>query len=200
MQISTRVGAVQVIPGLPSFDRYPQDRSGAACVQRRKSVLSPSELSTQSEFEPPYRSSPCGNRSCGRPAQQENEFSPLQFLELHLLAMVSQRGVCNNLAILDSSSHSPRDDYECGILGHSASTASRSARASMPIRERTQEQDKSVYRLSTITRTNSALHRFASRRRRLFAKAREAARFPGGLGTCSSSTLGGDFSGDHFYA
>ena len=34
----------------------------------------------------------------------------------------------------------------------------------------------------------------------LFAKAREAARFPGGLGTCSSSTLGGDFSGDHFYA
>ena len=40
------------------------------------------------------------NRSCGRPAQQVNEFSPLQILELHLLAMVSQRGVCNNLAIL----------------------------------------------------------------------------------------------------
>jgi hypothetical protein len=49
------------------------------------------------------RSSPCGNRSCGRSAQQENEFSPLQFLELHLLAMVSQWGVCNHLAILASS-------------------------------------------------------------------------------------------------
>ena len=44
------------------------------------------------------------NRSCGRPAQQENEFSPLQFLELHLLAMVNQWGVCNNLAILASFS------------------------------------------------------------------------------------------------
>jgi hypothetical protein len=104
MQISTRVGAVQVIPGLPSFDRYQQDRSGAACVQRRTSVLSPSELSTQSEVRAAISSSPCGNRSCGRPAQQENEFSPLQFLELHLLAMVIQRGVCNNLAILASLS------------------------------------------------------------------------------------------------
>ena len=57
-----------------------------------------------------------------------------------------------------------------------------------------------MYRLSTITRTNSALRRFASRRRRCSQKPKEAARFPGGLGTCSSSTLGGDFSGDHFYA
>jgi len=55
-------------------------------------------------FKQPYRSSPCGNRPCGRPAQQENEFSPLQFLELHLLAMVNQWGVCNNLAILASFS------------------------------------------------------------------------------------------------
>ena len=54
-----------------------------------------------------------------------------------------------------------------------------------------------MYRLSTITRTNSALR---PAKAALFAKAREAARFPGGLGTCSSSALGGDFSGDHFYA
>ena len=55
-----------------------------------------------------------------------------------------------------------------------------------------------MYRLSTITRTNSEPLCLA--KAALFAKAREAARFPGGLGTCSSSTLGGDFSGDHFYA
>jgi hypothetical protein len=33
-----------------------------------------------------------------------------------------------------------------------------------------------------------------------FAKAREAAGKPSGLGACSSSTLGGDFSGNQFYA
>lgn len=148
-------------------------------------------------FKQPYRSSPCGNRPCGRPAQQENEFSPLQFLELHLLAMVSQRGRLQQ----------PGDPSQFLHPTHPATTTSaafwgilhqRHRAAPEPRCQRTQEQDRSVYRLSTITRTNSEPLCLA--KAALFAKAREAARFPGGLGTCSSSTLGGDFSGDHFYA
>ena len=52
----------------------------------------------------------------------------------------------------------------------------------------------------SITRTNSALRPLCLAKAALFAKAREAARFPGGLGACSSATLAGDFSGNQFYA
>ena len=148
-------------------------------------------------FKQPYRSSPCGNRPCGRPAQQENEFSPLQFLELHLLAMVSQWGVCNNLDF--SIPLTPRRLR----VRHSGAFCINGIAQRPSLDANTGKNSGARQIRVSFVNYNSDEQRaepLCLAKAALFAKAREAARFPGGLGTCSSSTLGGDFSGDHFYA